>query len=92
MSRLLLTAIPIMLLAGCPVDQQADRTAVTDELRIACPGASDAEIRALLIAAESSWLDGYPRTWLIEDVAAACGANFVCTTCGLAVIDQVYQE
>lgn len=95
MRRLFLLA---WLAAGCvPIAPPADRLAVTDALRFACPTLSDPLIRSLVAATEQDRIAGYTRHELLAGTPEACiqadsAAGFErCLACAEAVIDQVYR-
>ncbi len=72
-----------------------NRLEVTDDLRTACPGISDASIETLISAAEEDRLAGFPRQTLLDGLQEACsstGHPQNCIDCNTAIINQVHGE
>jgi len=85
--------------AGCggdPLLMDPDRLTVTNTLRIACSVTqpTDEEIQNSIDGAEEVRLMGYTYEQLIDNVTQGCIGQGIdvadCTTCGIAIVDQVY--
>lgn len=82
-------------MGGCPTvpqDQAGDAgnpTQVTDELRAACPGSTDAEIRTALILMVEDHENGWTKEEELEIAFNGCLGSS-CVTCFVTMIDQVW--
>lgn len=91
--KILLAALLGALLAGCP--QPADPDAIPEELRSACPSLSDADIRSLIITAESDREAGRTKDECVAAVIESCWQMpwwEDCQTCAINVIGYVYDQ
>ena len=89
--KIALAAILALVVAGCPLDPQADRTAVTNELREACYLLTDAEIHTMLVTVEQLYLQDFPYDQLVIFGFESCGYDTECSACMTAAIDQFYR-
>jgi len=67
---------------------------VTDDLREACPGESDAEIRQAIDAAERAREEGTTQQAALAQVDENCAASDEahCRACGRAIVNYVYRN
>jgi hypothetical protein len=93
MLLLILLAYISILSGGCPQvpQEQPDQDEVTDTLRAACPGSSDAEIRTLLLVIKQDYDDGWTKEEELRIALTGC-YNSSCVTCFVAAIDQVWGQ
>jgi len=98
-ASLLLVATVCLLPGACgcsPAASNPDRLTVTNDLRIACAVSepTDEEILASITGAEEARLMGYTYEQLIDNVTQGCITQGIdvaeCTSCGIAIVDQVY--
>lgn len=88
-----------LIASGLFAEGDPDRLEANSTLREACDGwlTTDGEIRGLLLAIEQDRLNGFSRSEETNSVLYGPGCDsiypdleFMCVTCGLAGVDQVY--
>ncbi len=94
MRRVILAILVLTCFAGCGT--QADpRLQITNEIREACPGATDFELAILINGFERKRLAGDSYTEQLIDVFATCKQEDpqqyeTCKNCTVAILYQLY--